>query len=145
MTSNPDTVINFIMMIIAIVSMSMTFYALHQSKKQYEQEQKPLLSAILLIRGDFIKIMIINNGKDVANKITLTDFKIEGNGNQDNIHNEFESLVFDLYPEERVCRSIAVYAPSLSLESNPVVHFIIHYLHNETQIIQERTIALCLD
>lgn len=142
---NSDTLINLVMMMIALFSAILSIYALHQSKLQYNEGQKPVISAILLVKGDWLKLLIINNGKDVAVNVKVSDFEIEGNGSYNCDDNEFENLTFDLYPEERVCRVVALYAPNLCFIPNPTVSFLLTYNHNNIQICQKRKVALCLE
>lgn len=140
-----DTLINLIMMAIALFSAILSIYALHQSRLQYEEGQKPVISTILIVSDNHLKLLVVNHGKDLASNVKLSDFEIEDNGRFDCRDNEFESIVFDLYPEERVCRAISLYVPNMSYVPNPTVSFQLTYCHNGIQISQKRKVALCLE
>lgn len=140
-----NTCIDLILVIIAVFSAILSVYTVHQSKVQYLEGQKPIISTTLLVNEIYLRLLVINNGKDIATDVTLSDFKIEGNGVHDCSNNEFKDIVFDLYPEERVCRKISIYSGNLKFTPNPIVSFVIIYNHNGNRISQERRVALFLE
>lgn len=140
-----DILINLIMMVVAIFSAILSVYALHQSKLQYSEGQKPIISTVLLASDNQLKLLVINNGKDVAVDVQLSNFEIEGNGRFGCDENEFKDVIFNLYPEDRVCRVIAFYVPTMDFIPNPIVHFQLSYYHNNNHFSQERKVALCLE
>lgn len=127
-TGNLAVIISAISALIAALSTVAAFMSNHQNKKQYLESIQPQLSMSLVEFNSWLYLRIKNTGKSAAKNISLSIKTIKNNGYADKLDLDLLfSSSFELYPEETVQGTVALYGRDISHTSFPSVEIDVSY------------------
>lgn len=127
-TDNLAVIISAISALIAVLSTVAAFRSNHQNKKQYLESIQPQLSMSLVEFNSWLYLRIKNTGKSAAKNISLSIKTIKNNGYADKLDLDLLfSSSFELYPEETVQGTVALYGRDISHTSFPSVEIDVSY------------------
>lgn len=122
-----NNIISTISAIIAFVSLIVTLYYNHKTRKEYWESLKPVLGFNFYERDAVLYLKVSNMGQSGAVNINVDIQKLVNNGDGSiDMHNMFEYDTFDLYPTESIEAIISTLEAHL-LTEHPIIFISVSY------------------
>jgi hypothetical protein len=110
--TNWDKLFDVVPSLISAIAVSVALYFNAETQRQNKKASEPQLSMRLDILQGFVCVVVQNNGKTAAQKISVTVKSITNNG-ENILFDGASFIVKDLYPTETYLHQIAIYGANL--------------------------------